>query len=360
MTVRAADIDDIREILGAGGRYLPLGAGTKSVLSRPAPGVESLDTSAVQGVLEYLPSEFTVSALAGTPIVEIEKLLAEEGQFLPFDPLLVARGATVGGTVAAGLAGSGRARYGGIRDFILGVQLVDGRGALVRGGGKVVKNAAGFDLPKLMVGSVGCYGVLTEVTFKVFPRPRYTLSMRKELSSVEEAVACLGLLLRSPCEVDALDVSAPQATLFVRLCGRESSLKPRMERVRELIGGGDVLDQQSESVHWRRMCELDWLPTDHTLVKVPLTPRKIAPLEAALEHGFPPRFYTGAGQQGWLALAPRAHPETLHSILLTLGLSGLTVIGLGEARRLGVGGDREVLGRVREALDPLARLRSPL
>ena len=360
MTVRATEIDDIRESLRAGGRYLPLGAGTKTALSRPDAEIESLDVSALRGVLEYLPSEFTVTARAGTPIEEIGALLEEEGQYLPFDPLLVAAGATLGGTVASGLAGSGRARYGGIRDFILGVELVDGEGRLVRGGGKVVKNAAGFDLPKLMVGSLGSFGVLTEVTLKVFPRARHTLSLRKELGSVEEGVECLRLLLHSPFEVDALDLSAPDASLFVRLCGAKEGLEPRMGRLRELVGGGDVLDPAAESAHWRKMRELEWLAPDQTLVKVPLTPSKIAPLEVALGDQSPARFYTGAGQQLWLVLEPGGEPEALDEILLTSGLSGLVVIGPGSARRLGVGSDREVLRRILEAFDPLVRLRDPL
>ena len=98
-------------------------------------------------------------------------MLAEHGQYLPFDPPLAAAGATLGGTVAAGLSGPGRYRYGGVRDFVLGVRFVDGMGNLVRGGGKVVKNAAGFDFPKLMVGSLGRLGVLAELSFKVFPQP---------------------------------------------------------------------------------------------------------------------------------------------------------------------------------------------
>ena len=128
-----------------------------------------LDLSRLSGVLEYEPGEFTFTALAGTPLASVDSLLAEHGQYLPFDPPLAERGATLGGTVAAGLSGPGRYRYGGVRDFILGVRFVDGAGALVRGGGKVVKNAAGFDLPKLMVGSLGQLGVLVELTLQSLP-----------------------------------------------------------------------------------------------------------------------------------------------------------------------------------------------
>ena len=134
-------------------------------------GSSLVETGGLSGLLEYEPQEFTFTALAGTPLAEIEQALSAHGQFLPFDPPLVQAGATLGGCVASGLSGPGRYRYGGLRDFLLGVRFVDWQGQLVSSGGKVVKNAAGFDLPKLMIGSLGQYGILAELSFKVFPRP---------------------------------------------------------------------------------------------------------------------------------------------------------------------------------------------
>ena len=157
-------------------RLLAVGAGTKLKLSA-VDGVK-VSTSGLSGILEYDASEFTFTALAGTPVREIAAALKERGQYLPFDPMLAEAGATLGGTVAAGLSGPGRFRFGGIRDFILGVRFVDGAGRLLRMGGKVVKNAAGFDLPKFFVGSLGRFGVLAELTFKVFPRGAATLTLR--------------------------------------------------------------------------------------------------------------------------------------------------------------------------------------
>src|SRR6185503_15751320 len=153
----AARVSELRDAMAAaaaqGQRSLPRGGGTKDALSSAGGETTRLDLGGCAGIVEYAPSEFTVTALAGTPIAEMVAALGERGQYLPFDPILVEAGATLGGTIAAGVSGSGRARYGGIRDFILGVRFLDGGGTLVRGGGKVVKNAAGFDLPKLMVGS---------------------------------------------------------------------------------------------------------------------------------------------------------------------------------------------------------------
>src|SRR4029079_6930035 len=115
----------------------------------------------------------------------------QRGQYLPFDPKCVEAGATLGGTVASGLSGPGRFRFGGLRDFILGVRFVDGAGRLLRMGGKVVKNAAGFDLPKFFVGSLGRFGVLAEMTFKVFPRPQSARTFMLAAGSLDAAARVL-------------------------------------------------------------------------------------------------------------------------------------------------------------------------
>src|SRR5580765_2672377 len=164
--IHPTTIDEVQQAVAGSAQVVVRGAGTKPALRAAAGEAAELDLSGLSGVLEYEPGEFTFTALAGTPVALVERLLAEHGQYLPFDPPLAARGATLGGTVAAGLSGAGRYRFGGVRDFILGVRFVDGTGALVRGGGKVVKNAAGFDLPKLMVGSLGQYGPVAELSFK--------------------------------------------------------------------------------------------------------------------------------------------------------------------------------------------------
>src|SRR6188474_3320713 len=176
---------ELADAIRATPRVLAVGARTKQRLSAIDDGVTLLSTRALSGIVEYEPSEFTFTALAGTPVREIAAALAERGQYLPFDPLLVEAGATLGGTVAAGLSGPGRFRFGGLRDFILGVRFVDGLGRLLRMGGKVVKNAAGFDLPKFFVGSLGRFGVLTELTFKVFPRPAASRTLRLTVETVE-------------------------------------------------------------------------------------------------------------------------------------------------------------------------------
>src|SRR5215471_16984177 len=166
-------------------RLLSFGAGTKSRLS--AVNATRISVSQLRGIVEYEPSEFTFTAMAGTPLRELVRTLAERGQYLPFEPWLVEAGSTLGGTVAAGVSGPGRLRFGGLKDFILGVQFVDGLGRALRMGGKVVKNAAGFDLPKFFVGSLGRFGVLAEITFKVFPRPAASLTLKLPVESFKSA-----------------------------------------------------------------------------------------------------------------------------------------------------------------------------
>src|SRR5690606_22830564 len=148
-----------------------VGAATKSALAAPRCDAVRCELTLLSGVVEHQPSEFLITALAGTPVGQRQGTLAGHRQYFRFDPPRVDAGATIGGTLAAGLSGPGRLRYGGIRDFIMGVRFVDGLGNVVTAGGRVVKNAAGYDMPKLMVGSCGYLGALVEVTLKVFPSP---------------------------------------------------------------------------------------------------------------------------------------------------------------------------------------------
>ena len=140
MTVelRPDAVEEAQEALRAHERVLPRGGGTKPALSSPPEGTATLDVAGLTGIEDYDPEELTFTARAGTSLAEIEAALAENGQYLPFDPPLVAAGATLGGTVAAGASGPMRYRSGGVRDFILGVRFLDGEGRLVRAGGRVV------------------------------------------------------------------------------------------------------------------------------------------------------------------------------------------------------------------------------
>ncbi|WP_395737605.1 FAD-binding protein [Prosthecobacter sp.] len=257
--ISPASLAELREAVLSAPRVIAVGAGTKPRLS--AVDAVKISMRGLCGLIEYEPSEFTFTALAGTPVKEIVATLAEKGQYLPFDPLLVEAGSTIGGVVASGLSGPGRFRFGGVRDFILGVRFVDGMGRLLRLGGKVVKNAAGFDVPKFLVGSLGRFGVIGEVTFKVFPQPEAMLTLQLPFSA--EAMAGLS---NSRYEAEALDVLPGGAAMIVRLAGPEKALEMLAKEV-----GGEVIS----NTIWDAIRETPWS------YKTDITPDQIADFQTA-------------------------------------------------------------------------------
>lgn len=228
--IAPATLTELRDAVLSAPLVIAVGAETKPRLS--AVEAVKISTRQLSGITEYEPSEFTFTALAGTPVREIIATLDEKGQYLPFDPMLVEAGSTIGGVVASGLSGPGRFRYGGVRDFILGVRFVDGMGRLLRLGGKVVKNAAGFDVPKFLVGSLGRFGVIGEVAFKVFPKPESTLTLQMPFS-----VEKMAQLANSRFEADALDVLPGGAAMLVRLAGPGKALEVLAKEI-----GGEIID----------------------------------------------------------------------------------------------------------------------
>ena len=348
-------ISELQSIVRAHPQVLARGGGTKSALSTAHNGAAAIELTALAGLLEYEPSEFVFTALAGTRVSDVRAKLAEHGQYLPFDPLLADSGATLGGVIAAGANGPGRYRYGGLRDFLLGVRFVNGAGEIVYAGGKVVKNSAGFDIPKLMVGSLGQLGILAEVSFKVFPKPQAYVTVRLDCATLSEALSVVQRLYTSPLDIDSFDLElATTGTIvWLRLAGLKSALPRRIDRVRGTIGGGEVIDDD-ESL-WSGVRELKWLPRGWSLIKAPVTPKRIPALDQALP-ATALRRYSGGGQAAWIALADRA--ETLEPILIAQGLAGLVLIGAADHVRLGVRAGESFERRVKQALDPQGRFGS--
>ncbi|GIW29031.1 MAG: 2-hydroxy-acid oxidase [Meiothermus sp.] len=340
---------EVQEAIRAHSRVRARGGGSKPALSTPTEDQTVLEMRGLSGVKEYDPGEYVLVARAGTPLAEVERLLAQHGQYLPFDPPLVEQGATLGGTVAAGLSGPMRQRYGGVRDFILGVQFVDGTGQLVRAGGKVVKNAAGFDLPKLMVGSLGRLGLLTELAFKVFPYPKATATLRVAFPKLEAALEALYRLAGSSIELYALDLEPP-ATLALRLGGLPEALPARLERLTAFMGrAGDLLQGEAEARYWRDLNRLE-LGAGY-LVKVAPSARQIPALEQAL--GSVPRRYMSAGNL--LYLAWNDELAQLDTLLRSQNLSGLVLRGHTARPQIGIDLEQVFGQRVAAALDPQGR-----
>lgn len=363
----ATTVEDVQAIVLNSAYVQARGALTKSALALVHEQGTQLDMRGLTGIVEYEPGEYTFTACAGTPLHEVEAVLAQHQQFLPFDPPLVREGATLGGTVAAGLSGSGRYRYGGVRDFLIGVRFVDGQGRLVRGGGKVVKNAAGFDFPKLMVGSLGQLGVLTEVSFKVFPQPAAYATLQVVYADLRAALAGLQKVLDAHFDVYALDLIVEEQTgtastyhLLVRLGGVPNLLRRRMDQMRVLIGeaaaAGEMLIEDADAALWTTAREFTWAPPDATLVKVATSVRKLEQLEAALPEQNALRRYAVGGNVLWLAWS--ASVSTLDALLNQHGVGGLIVRGQSDKPLIGIQQGRAFSQRIKHALDPQQRFPS--
>jgi glycolate oxidase FAD binding subunit len=307
---------ELAEAVRSAPRVLAVGAGTKPRLSQVADDVVRISTTKLRGIVEYEPSEFTFTALAGTPVREIAAALAERGQYLPFDPLLAEAGATLGGTVAAGVSGPGRFRFGGLRDFILGVRFVDGGGRLMRLGGKVVKNAAGFDLPKFFVGSLGRFGALAEITFKVFPRPLAMRTLRleaKDAAAMAEIFATAG---SARWELDALEALPGEGAVYARLAGPAVALDALATEMLARWKGIALADGDA-AIFWRDATEMAWTHTGGSLVKIALTPSQVSEFVARIPTGARVRIGAG-GSVGYRSLPAAAPAGPLEWIAMTL------------------------------------------
>lgn len=341
--------DELADAVRSIPRLIAVGGGTKPRLS--AVNAVKLSTAGLRGIIEYDPTEFTFTALAGTPLRDIGAALAERGQYLPFDPPLVAAGATLGGTVAAGLSGPGRFRFGGVRDFILGVRFVDGSGRLLRLGGRVVKNAAGFDVPKFMVGSAGRFGILAEVTFKVFPRPVSCLTLRLPVDSVASAVRLMVEASHARWEADALDLLPDGRAVYLRLAGPEAALP---EIAREVHGRwpGETLAAVAAAELWTNLREFRWAHPDGILIKVALTPGALVALATLLQSLEGARFHASAGGNvAWVSLVSPAGAWPLDAGLKAMGLVGMTLRG-DAPLWCGVRARSQLASAVKAALDP--------
>ena len=213
--------DRIRD---AAARKAPLrlrGGGSKDFYGNALRG-EILDTRGHAGIVDYEPTELVVTARCGTPLSELEKILETNRQYLPFEPPHFGPGATVGGCVAAGLSGPRRASAGALRDFVLGLKLIDGRGEALAFGGRVMKNVAGYDVSRLVAGSLGTLGLIAEVSLKLAPRPAAEITLRLEAPQAR-ALELMNRWAAQPLPVSATAWHDGQLT--VRLSGSEAGVR---------------------------------------------------------------------------------------------------------------------------------------
>jgi glycolate oxidase FAD binding subunit len=350
--ITPSSLDELVEAVRNTPRLLPVGAQTKQRLSTL--DVPKLSMLRLCGITEYDPGEFTFTALSGTPVHEIAAALAKEGQYLPFDPMLVAEGSTLGGVVASGLSGPGRLRFGGVRDFILGVRFVDGMGRLLRMGGKVVKNAAGFDLPKFLVGSLGRFGVIAEATFKVFPRPTASRTLRLAFDGPESAAKAMMEAAKSRWEPEALDLLPDGHSLLMRLAAPEAALEALTREVLTRWRGVALVDDEAAAL-WADIREFSWAHEGGMLVKVPLSAEQVPKLDQAVAGA---RIHVSAGgDTAFVSIPPQFGNDAVDTALNRLGLCGLTLRG---AAPLWLGARRhfQICAAVKQALDPQNRFPS--
>lgn len=222
-------------VAAEGGTTLALeGGNSKRFYGRPVGG-EPLAARAYRGIVAYEPTELVVVARCGTPLAEIEAALAERRQMLAFEPPRFGGAPTLGGAIAAGLSGPRRMAAGAARDFVLGARLLDGRGDLLNFGGQVMKNVAGYDVSRLLAGSLGCLGALVEVSLKVLPEPPEEATLRFEIGERE------ALERFRAWAVQALPISASawsDGVLHLRLSGASPALAAAKQKL-----GGEAVDE---------------------------------------------------------------------------------------------------------------------
>ena len=296
------------------------GGATRAGFGRPNQTEATISTARLTGITLHEPAELVISARGGTTVAEVEATLASKGQMLPFEPMdhRTLFGTTgepsIGGVVAGNHSGPRRIQAGACRDSLIGVRIVNGRGEAIKSGGRVMKNVTGLDLAKLVTGSWGTLGLLTEVTFKVLPRPERALTLLIKNLPDERAVAALSAALGSPFEPSAAahlpaGLSRPIPRTILRLEGFSASLEYRIGQLRSLLASfGEliVLEGEDSSGLWRgiRDCEFLAEPMDAAIWRISTAPTRAPAMTAAIAAAVPGArwFYDWGGGLVWLAV----------------------------------------------------------
>jgi glycolate oxidase FAD binding subunit len=352
-------VDAVRHARARRTPFEIVGAGSKRAFGRPSqPGVELLRVSALKGVVAYEPEELIITVLPGTPVSEIESLLATKGQRLGFDPpdwgpLFGAASAigTIGGAISADISGPARIRFGAVRDQLLGMRAVNGFGEAFKAGGKVVKNVTGFDIPKLICGAFGTLCVLTEVTLRVFPKPSHVRALRIDDMPPQDGLALLRRIWASPLEPTGLAYADGSA--FVRLEGEAGPLNEKVAMLQNLCGSHEV--RPAEQTMFTQIANGDeFVSSAECIWRVALPPSRAA--EAVSQIGSTRWAGDCAGGIVWLATDDHRRVRLIakqaggHAILMRAGQNLQTAIDVFEVE------DRvrsQLTRSVKAAFDPL-------
>lgn len=339
------------------------GGGTKDFHGQGLQG-EVLDMGAITGIVAYEPSELVITVRAGTPLAEVEAALASRGQSLAFEPPRFGPGGTVGGMVAAGWSGPARASVGAVRDYVLGLSLINGRGEELTFGGQVMKNVAGYDVSRLMAGAWGTLGVITEVSLKVLPVAPAEATLRfycSQADALQRLNAWGGqpLPLNASCWVHEDGAAHPAAhgvgTLYVRLRGAAAAVETACQRM-----GGTRLDNATVAPDWSacRDQQLPWFtqrPADLALWRLSV-PQTAPVLDLSAGVGAP--LIEWHGGLRWVQ-APRGAGAALDAAARAVGGSASLFVAAG-AQPESAGADfplnstalDEVHRRLKQAFDP--------
>lgn len=316
--MRPADAGELREIVTDAtgtGRALEIRAGgSKQSIGNPDRETQLVDLRSLRGVVAYEPSELVLTVRPATPLSEVEEMLASQGQMLAFEPWdhsavfdRTARTATVGGIVAAGVAGPRRASAGSARDHLLGFTAVSGRGEEFKGGGKVVKNVTGYDISKVIAGSWGQLAIMTELTLKVLPAPRAVSTVMLQGLSYEAAILAMSQAMGSPC-TPAAAAHLPSsgdgpAITAVRLEGFLESVEARAAHLVTALAAFApvaVMDAEPAARLWDVVRDAEVLADAETLWRVHLAPSRAAVLAGALDVSGADVYLDWAGALVWV------------------------------------------------------------
>ncbi len=354
-------LEAVQDALAAAAPLEIVGHGSKRGVGRPVAAAHVLDMSGLSGVTLYEPDELVLSARAGTPMVEIEKLLAEHGQCFQFEPMdygplfggAAGRG-TIGGALAANLSGPRRLKAGAARDHVLGVRVVSGRGEVFKSGGRVVKNVTGYDLSKGMAHSWGTLGVLTEVTFKVLPAPETVATLVLRGLTDEQAARVMAQAMGSREEASSAAHLPPtaaarfldgalgwEAATLLRVEGFAPSVEVRSRQLRALLGGtADVLDAEQSRRIWREV--RDVRPYAQAGDIRALWRVSVAPMQGwrvvddFRRHAGVDAYYDWQGGLVWMRMEADAEPQVLRQLIARHGGGHATLVRAPEAVRAAV------------------------
>ncbi|MFN9093615.1 MAG: glycolate oxidase subunit GlcE [Alphaproteobacteria bacterium] len=349
------------------------GHGSKRGMLRPVQAARSLSTRALTGITLYRPAELIISARAGTPLAEIEAALAEKGQQLIAEsPYLngvfgTSAAPSIGGVVAANLSGPRRIAWGATRDHVMGLRFINGAGEAIRSGGRVLKNVTGLDLCKLLSGSYGTLGVITEVTLKVLPKPETSATLLIATPDLASAVAALSAGLGSPFGVSAA-AALPQRDHVVaalRLEDFAASVTYRMEKLRGVLGGFGtqrVIEVAESRAFWRGVREVEPLQAmpGEAIWRISVRPSAGPRIAAAADAIGGRAMLDWGGGLVWIAASPSTANHAAISAAAEAEAGTAMLFRAPESLRLAVPVLPEeaaplakISARVKEALDPI-------